>query len=446
MNYRNKANITLAAVFTGFLLSAVLLHLHQKVFILRLVYFVLEAALVGGIADWFAVTALFKKPLGFSYHTALIPRNREKVIEAVAQMVEKDLLGVRTIKSKLKHASFVAPVINWVDKNNGVEYTARVGTEYLEQVIGQLDISSISGKLERLIKGWLMEQDLSRLIRDLALEALEDRPGAGWPAQLLDKGISLAQDPGVREQIYKLLREQEEKQTQGNWLKGLLANLLAATNSLNLADAASALQAELVKQMEALKDPADPLRLKLREILLAQLMELEGNPEYQEAVESWKEALVQDVPLADVLQQACRSTAAALLSPETSCGQEAGPVVQDGSILARWVLAQASSYWGRFKQDKDLQDWLDRYIRLIANRIVQAEHHITGQMVRETLSALSDEDLNSFVDARAGNDLQWIRINGSIIGGAVGLLLFLLLNFVYDPVVIPLVHRTWGRF
>ncbi len=444
MNYRNKANITLAVVFTGFLFSAVLLHLHKEVFALRLVYFVLEAALVGGIADWFAVTALFKKPLGFAYHTALIPRNREKVVEAVAQMVEKDLLGVKAIKSKLKQAGFVAPVINWVDNHNGVEYAARAGTEYLQHLIAQLDLAITAERLERLIKDWLMEQDLSKLIRDWAQDALADRPGTGWPIYLLDKAISLARDPGLREKIHNLLKEQEEKQTRGNWLKGLLANLLTATNSLNLADAAAALQGELVKQLEALKNPADPLRLKLREILQAQLAEL--SPEYQATVESWKQEALQDIPLQDMLQQACRSIVAQLVSRERSLGAETGSPAQDHSVLARWVLAQASSFWHRFKQDIELQDWLDRYIRLIAGRIVQAEHHLTGQMVRETLSALSDADLNAFVDARAGNDLQWIRINGSIIGGAVGLLLFLLLNFVYDPLVIPLLHRTWGVF
>ena len=62
-------------------------------------------------------------------------------------------------------------------------------------------------------------------------------------------------------------------------------------------------------------------------------------------------------------------------------------------------------------------------------RVIQNEHDLIGGMVRETLAAYTDQDLNQFVEEKAGNDLQWIRINGSMIGGVVGLLLFLILGF-----------------
>ena len=70
-------------------------------------------------------------------------------------------------------------------------------------------------------------------------------------------------------------------------------------------------------------------------------------------------------------------------------------------------------------------------------RVIQNEHDMIGGMVRETLAAYTDQDLNQFVEEKAGNDLQWIRINGSMIGGVVGLLLFLFLDFVYDPIIMP---------
>lgn len=87
MNYHKKANITLAVVLIGFLGSALLARNCPGILGFQLLKFVLEAALVGGLADWFAITAIFKKPLGWGFHTALIPRNRAKLIEAVAGMV-----------------------------------------------------------------------------------------------------------------------------------------------------------------------------------------------------------------------------------------------------------------------------------------------------------------------------------------------------------------------
>lgn len=88
MNYRRKANIVLGSVFLIFIAAAWLRHLwpnHQGIYFF---FFVSEASLVGGLADWFAVTALFRKPLGWPYHTALIPRNRDKLIMGVSKMVQ----------------------------------------------------------------------------------------------------------------------------------------------------------------------------------------------------------------------------------------------------------------------------------------------------------------------------------------------------------------------
>ena len=77
---------------------------------------VAEAALIGGIADWFAVTALFERPLGIPYHTALIPRNRNKIAQAISQWVEDDLLGISVIRRHLQNMALVSYVIRWGDQ------------------------------------------------------------------------------------------------------------------------------------------------------------------------------------------------------------------------------------------------------------------------------------------------------------------------------------------
>ena len=86
--------------------------------------------------------------------------------------------------------------------------------------------------------------------------------------------------------------------------------------------------------------------------------------------------------------------------------------------------------------EHDLEPW--EFDVLAALRRAGAPYRLSpGRLVRETLETYSDEDLNRFVEEKAGNDLQWIRINGSMIGGIVGFFLFLLLNFVYDPYLLP---------
>jgi len=127
-NYHRRANITLAAVFLFFLGAAVLEHFNPGHFGIRLMFFVSEAALVGGIADWFAVTAIFKKPLGWGYHTALIPRNREKVIEAVASIVQTELLNMTLIRKKIEGIPFIEGLLLSVEKVGGSIYLRKTGT------------------------------------------------------------------------------------------------------------------------------------------------------------------------------------------------------------------------------------------------------------------------------------------------------------------------------
>jgi uncharacterized membrane-anchored protein YjiN (DUF445 family) len=90
--------------------------------------------------------------------------------------------------------------------------------------------------------------------------------------------------------------------------------------------------------------------------------------------------------------------------------------------------------------DPNLQETLDPFFRNTLLEIAQKEHSLIGEIVQETLEDLSDDELNRFIEDKAGNDLQWIRINGSIVGGILGFLLFFILNFGYQPLLVILKH------
>ncbi|MDD4297106.1 MAG: DUF445 family protein [Eubacteriales bacterium] len=96
-NNKTRADILLAAVFILFAAATLLKYLYKESFFAGLLAFTFEAALVGGIADWFAVTALFKKPLGFPWHTAIIPNNRDSIIKSVSDLVSNELLSTEAI-------------------------------------------------------------------------------------------------------------------------------------------------------------------------------------------------------------------------------------------------------------------------------------------------------------------------------------------------------------
>ncbi|MCX7781280.1 MAG: DUF445 domain-containing protein, partial [Negativicutes bacterium] len=125
MRYSQAANRILAGVCILFIGAAVLRRQNPDNLLYEMLLMVSEAALVGGIADWFAVTALFRRPLGFPWHTALIPRNRERVIQAVVNTVEHELLSVTAIERRLAAISFMEIGIDWLENRGGQAVVGR---------------------------------------------------------------------------------------------------------------------------------------------------------------------------------------------------------------------------------------------------------------------------------------------------------------------------------
>ena len=85
-----------------------------------------------------------------------------------------------------------------------------------------------------------------------------------------------------------------------------------------------------------------------------------------------------------------------------------------------WLTDQLASYWQQFKENQALQSRAEDYLKMLILLVVEQEHALIGKIARRSLSKLSDEDLNQFIEDKAGEDLDWIRINGVMIGGLVG--------------------------
>ncbi|MDA8442277.1 MAG: DUF445 domain-containing protein [Peptococcaceae bacterium] len=432
MNYRQRANMILTIVFIAFMATAMLRHLYGKDFALQLVFFVLEAALVGGIADWFAVTAIFKKPLGFAYHTALIPRNRVKIEAAVANMVQTDLLSLSSLQSKIRNARYSQILIAWLENEPDIKQ-ALINSlaAYVQQWASQLDVAHLAGRLETMLRNKLGQLDLSEQLQRIGLWALERHKDEQILVYLLNELETLAARPDTQAKILEFLEEQKREKTQSSTLKSFFTGILESTDSLNLDDAAAAISRELMHTLSSLHSPQHPLRRKLREILAESMAQMALRPDWQQGIAAWQTDVLERLPLAAGLD----SMLTLLFEAATGTAGE-----QQESMLVNWVKDQGTAYWEYFRRDVRLQNWLDHYLAGIILQVVTTEHYLIGDMVRETLTGFSNDDLSRFIDDKAGNDLQWIRINGSLVGGLLGLIIFLAMQLVFDPILLPMLH------
>ena len=429
MNYHKKANITLTTVFLFFLGSASVEHFNPVNFGIRLMVFVSEAALVGGIADWFAVTAIFKKPLGWGYHTALIPRNRAKVIEAVASIVQTELLNMNLIRKKIERIPLIEGLLLSVEKAGGSVYLTDLILTYLQRYAEKQDPVQLAEKLALVIRSTAQTWNLAPKVQNLSEWALKqgyidlglDRLAEG----LWDK----AADGETRQSILRYLEEiKEEKVSNGGSIFRTLMGFVEMSDGLNLDEAADALQVELLLTLRKFRDPLDPIRSSLKDILLNRVEDLESDTQFSAQIEQWKEDVLSDVLLNRFLATFLGESLRVALAPSTPT---------DPNALYRAIHPIVEKYWVSVQYNSELKEKINSFLVDTFCQVIQNEHDLIGGMVRETLATYTEQDLNQFIEEKAGNDLQWIRINGSMIGGVVGLILFLCLDFVYDPFILP---------
>ncbi|AFM43305.1 putative membrane protein [Desulfosporosinus acidiphilus SJ4] len=433
MNYRKKANITLSIVFIGFLGSVLLKHRYPDIVELQLLNFMLEAALVGGIADWFAVTAIFKKPLGWGYHTELIPRNRVKLIEAVAGMVQTELLHMDLIRRKISGIDFLDGLIQFVERRGGAAYLADKTTLLIQGLAGKQDPGALAEKLAELLQKNAEKWTLAPWAEKLSRWALTK----GYLDQGLDRLTELlwekASEAETRLVILNYLETiKAEKLGNGGSIFRTLLGFVEMSDGLNMEEAADALHIELLLTLRKFNDPADPLRLTLKKSLVKNLDSLMIDPNFRDQLELWKKELLHEEFLKELLTKVLRITLDTASTDSETLNNLVGPYVRQG--------------WHDLLNNKPLQVQLNTLVIDIVCQAIQNEHHEIGTIVRETLTSYSNEDLNRFVEEKAGNDLQWIRINGSMIGGAVGMFLFLFLDYVYDPYIGPFIMSFAHQF
>lgn len=413
MNNRTQANRVLLFVFITFLtVTALEFYLGQNPW-LNLLRFGLEGALVGGIADWFAVTALFGKPLGIAWHTALIPRNREKFITAITRLVEEELLSVKTLEAKLPQLQLTRRLLDWVVAPSSAPLLQDYLKNLVNIVVSSVEPQELARELDALVRPRLKAVQATPHIQALLEHLLTD---TRLKSQVWETVTLLLGEPETKRAISTLLSAQQAK------IPGFLEVLLTKSDTLNIDDAAASLQAELVSLLEqAVAAPDNPLRLQVEKWLTDLVTGLTEGDFWRENLPTWQNLLVDQTELTHLFES--------MLQSLFRGGQ------LESTLAARmyqWVVRFAGDLAG----NAAIVRWLDKQVGSLLSELIATQHYLIGNIVRESLNALTDEKLNIFVQSRVGQDLQWIRINGSMLGGAIGVLVYLLLYGVYRPLLL----------
>jgi uncharacterized membrane-anchored protein YjiN (DUF445 family) len=424
----NKADKTLFFAAVLFLLALCLRIVYRTSLLAQGFLFCSEAALVGGIADWFAVTALFKKPLGFPYHTAILPRRRESFIEATVGMVQKEFFAKRKLFHLVREIGWRAMLVKWLAEKEAQAFLAGQLWHYVRRFLLRMDWQAPTSLLAAKLRKFLAEFPTAQLL-DLSLSWLQNeqhaqRLLAGAARQLRPKLMA----PEVREQLVAILQDYQRQRLQGkSSLFAGLAGLAQAINIVNFDEAAELMQQQAGQVLDELAELDSAFQRQLLATFYERVSLLRQDESFLTDFEQLRQALLKDLPIEDVLaaeierlRERLQSERQALATVDCSV-----PALQDVLVelfqeeIARWILLLQTNDTVKRSVDQFLYD-------MAARSMLQAQLMV-GVIVRQVMERMTDEQMNRLVYDKVEPDLLWIRMNGSIVGGGIGFCLFMAL-------------------
>ena len=358
-----------------------------------------EAAMVGGLADWFAVTALFRHPLGVPIpHTAIIPRNKDRIGEALANFIRENFLVPRVVARRMQRLDVAGAAGRFLQTPAGEGTRIRAGASRLiADIFESLDDERLGGIVKGAIASRLRAMQLSPLLGHALASAInEDRhvpmleAAIRWLARALD-----ANEPLIREMVHK----------KANWV------LKLAALDTKLADAIIDGLRKLTAEMST--DPAHPVRQKIEEALAQLANDLQMRPETQARVEAIKEQLLDNKSVSlwiDALWQRAREAIIkAARNPDAVLAGKLGDILK--------------SMGGTLEKDARIRSAINQFARRAVVGMAASYGSQIVKLVSETIRGWDAQTVTNRLEAAVGRDLQYIRINGTLVGGLVGLVL-----------------------
>ena len=356
-----------------------------------------EAGMVGACADWFAVTALFRRPLGLPIpHTGLIPRKKEQIGEALGEFIAENFLTEAVLDAKLRQLEITRWGAAWLrEPANTARLAGRLTSllqELLRLVTPQTRRALTAAVASDLASHFPAASVASGVLRALWVE--------GRSQALLNQGLELVARTLSHNEA--LIRGQIAGRTfrwAPKWLDRRIADKILTV----LADV-----------VEDMRRPDHPWRARVSVAIEHFLERLDTDPLLRARIERFKRDLLAHPSILEPLD-GLWSAAETWINPPTPEGREA--LADMASRLLR-----AAGDWLQTRDDA--RDILNGWARLAAREVIAPRRHQIGAFVAEIVAAWDTRSIVEKLELQVGPDLQYIRINGTLVGGCVGLAIF----------------------
>lgn len=362
-----------------------------------------EAAMVGALADWFAIVALFRRPMGLPIpHTAILPRSKGRIADNLGSFIQSNFLSTERILGKLQEFNPAARLSLWLNKPQTQKRMGSLAVRAASYALNVLDDRRVLAFLQGSIVAQLQKLDLSRFSGDL----LQILTSNGRHHALLD------------ELLQEIDRQLERPEVRSS-LTELIASELDFLRYIRLDHAASRFVVEklvrgMQKELQGMHaNPDHALRMRFDQYVAGFVEKLKHDPEFQHKGEAIKLELLQHPALATYAQSLWQQFVTWLHAD----------LHRTDSTLRAHVVELAATLGQRLQEDPALQGWINAQIAEAAPALIEEYRDKIGQFIAEQVKAWDDRYMVDRLELNIGPDLQFIRVNGTLVGGCIGLLI-----------------------
>ena len=363
-----------------------------------------EAALIGGLADWFAVVALFRHPLGIPIpHTAIVPNNKDRIGVALGDFIQTNFLTREVLGGQLAKHDLALSLAGVLANRAHAEPLAARLTELIPGMLSALDSTGAREVLQQQLRRALRSVDTAPLVARLLDALLTDQNRERLMAALLQQARSLLEgaEPDLRDRIHG----------RSAWL------LQRLRVDERIADQVLDGAYELLQEIE--DDTQHPWRLRMSVLLDDFIVDLRTAPAYQRHADALVETVLEH-PLFDEAVQDIWAAIAAYLRDAAA---------RPDSGLRRHIEASIQQLGEQLQADPPARDALNTWLRGTLIDLALNSRSVAAALISETVSTWDAATVTAKLEEAVGRDLQFIRVNGTLIGGLVGLCLHAFSNF-----------------
>ena len=363
-----------------------------------------EAAMVGAIADWFAVVALFRHPLGLPIpHTAIIPSNKDRIGQNLATFICANFLSTEQVLAKLAQFDPAARLAAWLAEPRHADGIATHLAAALRYGLGVLDDERVRAFFRSTVVSRLEQVDVSRLAGQLLDVLTADKRHQHLLDGMLQQLAHMLDDETIKNEIAEVVA------TEVKYLRFVGLDNVAGRYATEKMVAGVV---RLVGEMGA--DPAHPLRVRFDEFVAAFIERLKADPDVRTKGEAIKQELLAHPALSTYLHGLWSQM----------IGWVQGDLAGEASTIREQVVLGTRSLGEKLLADPAMQGWINEQLRLAAPRWIERYREDIRLYIIARVGDWNAAEMTDELERNIGRDLQFIRINGTLVGGLVGLAIY----------------------